>query len=376
MAPTQGRIVCSWPALIFLTMCGSAMCARVIPTMSSLPAAIAWRAVATSVMRAAWNTGRPVAARISPAKSRCGADGMPMIGIVSSSALSVSMWPRTTLRKSTRPASAKRRPIAKPSSFVRPIVPALVAGHADADQELVADRLAHRLEHAQGEAHPVLEAAAPLVVAPVGRRRPELVGQVAVGVDLAAVEPGRLHPRGGRRVVGDDALDVPLLDRLGEAAVRGLADRRRRQHRQPVGLVPGGAPAEVGELDHHRRPVLVALVGELPHPGDDLVLVGQEVAEDRRRIRRDHRRARGHGERDAALRPLDMVEPVAVLGHAVLGIGRLVAGRHDAVAQAQVLELVGLQQRIPGLGHRLALPFRPAARRRRGCARTAPPRAR
>ena len=100
-------------------------------------------------------------------------------------------------------------------------VPALVAGHADADQESVADRPAHRLEHAQAEAHPVLEAAAPLVVALVGRRRPELVGQVAVGVDLAAVEPGRLHARGGRRVVGDDALDVPLLDRLGEAAVRG-----------------------------------------------------------------------------------------------------------------------------------------------------------
>ena len=52
------------------TMCGSAICARVIPTMSSLPAAMAWRAVATSGMRAAWNTGNCVASLTSPAKSR------------------------------------------------------------------------------------------------------------------------------------------------------------------------------------------------------------------------------------------------------------------------------------------------------------------
>ncbi len=54
-----------------------------MPTMSSLPAAIAWRAVATSWMRAAWNTGNAVAARTSPAKSRCGAERMPMTGMTS-----------------------------------------------------------------------------------------------------------------------------------------------------------------------------------------------------------------------------------------------------------------------------------------------------
>ena len=35
------------------------------------------RAVATSLIRAAWNVGKRVAARISPAKSRCMALGMP-----------------------------------------------------------------------------------------------------------------------------------------------------------------------------------------------------------------------------------------------------------------------------------------------------------
>ena len=96
------------------------MCARVIPTMSSLPEAIAWRAVATSLMRAAWNTGMPSAARTSPAKSRWGAAGVPWIGITSASAASVSMWPRITLRKSTWPRATRRRPISSPSSRERP----------------------------------------------------------------------------------------------------------------------------------------------------------------------------------------------------------------------------------------------------------------
>ena len=55
-------------------ICGSARWARVMPTMSSLPLSIAWRAVATSWMRAAWKVGIRVAARTSPAKSRCGAE--------------------------------------------------------------------------------------------------------------------------------------------------------------------------------------------------------------------------------------------------------------------------------------------------------------
>ena len=43
------------------------------------------------------------------------------------------------------------------------------------------------------------------------------------------------------------------------------------------------------------------------------------------------------GQRHAAFRLLGMIEPVALLRHAVLGIGRLVAGRHDAVLERQVL---------------------------------------
>ena len=153
--------------------------------------------------------------------------------------------------------------------------------------------------------------------------------------------------RAAARGVGlDDARDVPVLGLLGERAMRRLADRRGREHRQPVAVVPVGAPAEMGDLDHHRASVLVAVVGEPPEPGHDLVPIGVQVAEGGRAVLGDDRRARGHGQRDAALGLLDVVEPVAVLGQAVLGIGRLVRRAHDPVPQRQMLELERLEQGI------------------------------
>ena len=107
---------------------------------------------------------------------------------------------------------------------------------------------------------------------------------MAVHLELDAVEAGRLHALGGVGVVANDALDVPILGRLGKGPVRRLAHRRGRQHRQPVGLVPDGAPAEMGELDHHRRAMLVTFISEPAEPWHDLVLVGLQVAEGRRRI--------------------------------------------------------------------------------------------
>ena len=120
MAPTQGRMRSSSPRMILATMCGSAMWARVMPTMSSLPLAMAKRAVATSWILAAWKVGKLVAARISPAKSRCGAERIPCTGITSVRPASVSMWPFTTFRKSTMPQSLRRREISSPSALVRP----------------------------------------------------------------------------------------------------------------------------------------------------------------------------------------------------------------------------------------------------------------
>ena len=159
------------------------------------------------------------------------------------------------------------------------LVPGLVGDHADADDEVRADRGADRGQHLEGEAQAVVQAAALGVGPPVGRGRPEAVEQVAVGLDLDAIEAGRLHALRGRGVVPDDAREVPVLGLLGERAMRRLAHRRGRQHRQPVAVVPVGPPAEVGDLDHHRSAMLVAVVGEPPEPRHDLVLVGVQVAE-------------------------------------------------------------------------------------------------
>jgi hypothetical protein len=108
---------------------------------------------------------------------------------------------------------------------------------------------------------------------------------MAVGLDLDAIQSGSLHALRRRSIVGDDALDIPVLDHLGECTVRRFAHRRGCQHRQPVGLVPGGAPPEVRELNHHGCAMRVAVVRQSAHPGHDLVLVGEQVAENRRRVR-------------------------------------------------------------------------------------------
>ncbi len=226
------------------------------------------------------------------------------------------------------------------------LVEILVGDHADADDEVRPHRLAHRVDDAEGEAQPVVERTVELIVATIGQRRPEAIHEMAVGFELDAVETGRLAALRRRRVVGDDAVDVPVLHRLREGAMGRLAYRRRRQDRQPVGLVPSRPASEMGDLDHHLAIMLVAGIGDLAQPRHDLVSIDMEIAECRRTVARDDRRAGGHGQRHAALGLFSMVEPVALFRHAIFRIGRLMARRHDPVLQGQVLEPVWTQQRI------------------------------
>ena len=63
-------------------------------TMSSSPSRIAYRAVASSVIRVAWNTGRSTACLKAPARARNGAIGDAMPGMQSTASLIwVSMRP-------------------------------------------------------------------------------------------------------------------------------------------------------------------------------------------------------------------------------------------------------------------------------------------
>ncbi len=135
---------------------------------------------------------------------------------------------------------------------------------------------------------------------------------------------------------------------FGKARCAGFLAMRRRDHGQPVAAVPARAPPEMGQLDHDRGAVLVALVRQGLHPGHDLVLEGEDVVEHRRTVARDRGRPGGHGQGDAALRALDVIGAIALLRHPVLGVRRLVRGRHEAISQRQVLELKRLKKRICG----------------------------
>jgi hypothetical protein len=142
----------------------------------------------------------------------------------------------------------------------KPFFPVLIGDEPNTDDEIGADGLAHRVCHHGRKAHAVFERPAELILADVGRRRPEAVHQMAVGLELDAIEAGSLHALGSRDVVVDDPLDIPFLSLLGKRAVGWLADGARRQNRQPVALVPAGATAKMGQLDHHRRAMLVTVV--------------------------------------------------------------------------------------------------------------------
>ena len=220
----------------------------------------------------------------------------------------------------------------------------LVHDHADADDVVAAHLRADLVQDLEAEAHAVLQRPAVVVGAPVGCRRPEGVQKMAVGFDLDAVQAALAATPGGGAVRAHDAADVVVLHRLGERAMGGLAHARGGEHRQPVGPVPVGAPAEMRDLAHHRGAVRVHGPRERLEIGDDALVEQMQVAERRRRVGGDHGRAADHGERDAALGLLLVVQAIAPPRAAILGVGRLVARAHDAVAQLQVLEPERLQQ--------------------------------
>ncbi len=217
--------------------------------------------------------------------------------------------------------------------------------------------LAHRLEHLEGEAHPVLEAAAVVVAALVGQRREELVQQVAMrGMDLRRLDAEtRGPPRGGGEPVAD-ALHVLAVEHARRDLALGMGERRRglgqpaagRIRRHLVAAAPWrlarGLAAGMGDLDaeRHRRVV--------PHRVEDLgqrplgaVVPQPEISVGDPRLRRHRRRLQGQ-EPGARHRELAEMHHVPVGGLAVAG--RILAhrGDDDAVLQLQAVEAQGLEQ--------------------------------
>src|ERR1700727_630362 len=102
----------------------------------------------------------------------------------------------------------------------------------------------------------------------------------------------------------------------------------------------------MGELYHYGRALLMTRVGEPPQPGNNLILIGEDVVEDGWTVGRHRRRARSHSQGDAGLCTLDMIGTVQIFRHPIFWIGRFVRSDDDPVAQREVLEAVGLEQRV------------------------------
>ncbi len=111
----------------------------------------------------------------------------------------------------------------------------LVSHQAAAHDELRPHSFAHRIQHTRGETQPVLECLGAVIIGSlIGQRRPEAIHQVAVALKLNAIHSTVFHALGGRRIVFDDALNIPVFHLLGERAVRRLTHGRCRKHGQPV----------------------------------------------------------------------------------------------------------------------------------------------
>lgn len=112
----------------------------------------------------------------------------------------------------------------------------LVAGELHADDEVLPDGGADAVDDLFQEPHPMVERAAPLVVAAVAIRRKELRDQVAtIGrVDLDAVVAALARPHGRIGVGLDEILDVfrlGLLRHLEHRRARDVAGADERQLR-------------------------------------------------------------------------------------------------------------------------------------------------
>jgi hypothetical protein len=147
VAPTQGRISVLAPAITLRAMCGSAMWARVMPTMSSLPAGDGVAGGghvgdARGVEDREAGRGAHLAGEVEMRRGGHALDrddvGQRRVGVdvAADDVEEVDL------------AGADQAPRdLDPSARDRPLLPVLVGDHADADDEVGADGGAHRVQH-------------------------------------------------------------------------------------------------------------------------------------------------------------------------------------------------------------------------------------
>jgi hypothetical protein len=219
--------------------------------------------------------------------------------------------------------------------IVEPALGKVVSGHANADDEVRAHALAHRVDHAHSEAQAIVERAAVGVVSLVHVSRPELVDQVArARHDLAAVEPAGPKPTRGRGERLDELVDHRGLERMRIFAVIGLAHVARGVHAVPQVDAAAAAPP-VRELADDGNIVLVHRVAELLEIRNHAIVEQLDAVPIPRRARGvDARGSEADHESDSAARLLFVVTALDVSGHAIDGERIRVRAAADPVLDA------------------------------------------
>ena len=149
-------------------------------------------------------------------------------------------------------------------------------------------------------------------------------------------------------IVVTDAPEVMRLHFGGERAVDQLAQRRRRESRKPVDIVPALAPPAMGELDGADRAMAMKGGGHAAILRDDGVDGAVDLTVVEGVLDRDGGGAAELDEPDAALRLLALIGDVAFGDVAMHRIARRVAGRQEAIGNGDALERQRAKQRIEG----------------------------
>ena len=229
-------------------------------------------------------------------------------------------------------------------AVLEPQAPRHAVGHVELGRHRgpLAYGVAHGADDLAGEAGPVLDAASPLVAAPVELRAQERAQQVVVAqVDLDAVEAGVDHGLRRAPVVGGDAGDLGLGD-LAAHGAEGADVPRRGEGRSPVR--PGvGHGAGMAELGGHGRAGVVHGVGE-PAQAREHVVAHHDAVTVGASFGRDGQVGDGgHGRAALAHAAVEVDEGVGDLSLR----GRALEGRRldEAVAEGERPESGGLERR-------------------------------
>lgn len=181
------------------------------------------------------------------------------------------------------------------------------------------------------------EQAAPLVVALVVERRPELIEQTSIGgPDFHAVEAGLLAADRRRYEMRNCLLDLRLGHCVRAVAVMVARPTGRRPMRV-VGEIGVAVTADVVELLQDDRAVLLDAVRQLLEGRDHRVVGVAKIAacEDGGGVNR-HGLDDDHGR--SAKRTLHVIGDVLIAGNAVVGHVCRVCTEHDPVAKSMAAD--------------------------------------